>query len=90
MLGPAVDSSGQLLDDRRFTDFKQFRDYLAQDQDVLARTLARKLLTFATGRELGFSDRDEIEQIVKTSSSTKYGVRDLIHLVVQSEIFRSK
>ena len=67
-----------------------FRDYLAEDSELLATTLTSKLLTFATGRELGFSDRAEIERIVKASAEKGYGVRDLVHLVVQSEIFRSK
>jgi hypothetical protein len=89
-LGPKVDSSGQLPDGRGFSGFAEFRDYLAQDSELLARTLTGKLLTFATGRELGFSDRAEVEQIVKASADRGFGVRDLVHLVVQSEIFRRK
>jgi hypothetical protein len=89
-LGPEVDSSGQLADGREFADFAAFRDYLARDPDLLATTLARKLLTFATGRELGFSDRAEVDQIVKACAAQGYGVRDLLHRVVQSEIFRRK
>jgi hypothetical protein len=85
-----VDSSGQLPDGRGFSGFAEFRDYLAQDSELLARTLTGKLLTFATGRELGFSDRAEVEQIVKASAEKGFGVRDLVHLVVQSEIFRRK
>ena len=81
-LGPKVDSSGQLPDGRGFSDFAEFRDYLAQDSELLARTLTGKLLTFATGRELGFSDRAEVEQIVKASAEKGFGVRDLVHLVV--------
>lgn len=89
-LGPPVDSSGRHPDKRTFDGFPQFRDQLAADQELLARTLTKKLLTFATGRELGFSDRVEIERIVKASAAKKHGVRELIHLVVQSEIFRRK
>ena len=85
-----VDSSGQLPDGRKFAGFTEFRDYLAEDSELLARTLAVKLLTFATGRELGFSDRAEVERIVKASAAKGNGVRDLVHLVVQSEIFRRK
>ena len=64
--------------------------FLAQDSELLAKTLTSKLLTFATGRELGFSDRAEVEQIVKASAEKGYGMRDIVHLVVQSEIFRRK
>ncbi len=89
-LGQVVDASSQLPSGETFDGYREFRDYLALRQEVLARTLASKLLTFATGREMGFSDRDEIERIVAESKSQGYGIRDLIHLVVQSEIFRRK
>lgn len=89
-LGPQVDSSGQLADGRSFADFRSFRDALATADDMLARTLATKLLTFATGREMGFSDRDDIEHIVRKSASQGHGVRALLDLVIASRIFQEK
>ena len=89
-LGPAVDCSGQLDANRRFSDLEGFRTHLVADPEKLAMTLVTKLLTFATGREMGFSDRPEIERIVKASSTDQYGVRSLIHLTVQSDVFRNK
>jgi len=49
-----------------------------------------KLLMFATGRESGFSDRDEIQRIVSESARHDYGLREMIHIVVASQIFQSK
>lgn len=89
-LGPAVDASGQLKDGRSFDGFRQFRDLLVADEDRLAKAFATKLLTFATGREMGFSDREEIERLVAKSRQQQHGVRELIHLVVNSQIFRAK
>ncbi len=89
-LGPKVDSSGELPTGQKFDDFKEFRDRLAQEKELIARTFATKLLTFATGRKLGFSDRAEVERIVKAIATKGYGARDLIHQVVQSKIFTSK
>lgn len=89
-LGPQVDASGQLSDGREFAGFQEFRDYLADDEELLAKAFVEKLLTFATGRELGFSDRKEIQGIVLESAKSDYGVRELIHLVAASEIFQSK
>ena len=89
-LGASVDSSGKLADGRTFDGFRQFRKYLADDPKMLAKTLTVKLLTFATGRELGFSDRAEIERIVRTAAANDYRIRDLIHLCVQSDIFRNE
>lgn len=89
-LGPAVDSSGTLPSLGTFGNYREFRDRLASDQRQLAKSLTEKLLTFATGRPLGFSDREVVEQIVDASEQQGFGIRDLLHSVVQSELFRSK
>lgn len=89
-LGPRVDASGELPDGTTFDDYLEFREHLASQPDLLARTLATKLLTFGTGRPMGFSDRTVIDQIVEASSSDGHGVRKLIELVVLSKIFRCK
>lgn len=89
-LGAPVDSSGKLADGRAFDGFRQFRGYLADDPATLAKTLTVKLLTFATGREMGFSDRAEIDRIAQKSADANYRIRDLIHLCVQSDIFRNQ
>jgi len=89
-LGPPVDATGELLDGRSFDGFRTFRDLIAADPDTLTRSLASKLLTFATGREMGFSDRQQVERIVSESARQGYGIRDLILQVVASDAFRSK
>ncbi|PHR93948.1 MAG: hypothetical protein COA78_32340 [Blastopirellula sp.] len=89
-LGLDVDSTGELQDGSKFNNFNEFRDQLAEQDDVLAKAFAIKLLTFATGREMGFSDRAIIDQIVKQSASNQHRVHDLLHLIVKSEIFRTK
>ncbi|MFH5806368.1 DUF1592 domain-containing protein [Alienimonas sp. DA493] len=89
-LGPPVDASGVTADGRSFRGFADFQRLLAEDDDRLARTLAEKLLTFGIGRELGFSDRPELDRIVERSARSGHRVRELLHLCVQSEIFRGK
>ncbi len=89
-LGRDVDATGILESGEAFQDFRGLRDILAEDQNRLARSLTIKLLTFATGREMGFSDRAEIDRIVQESAEKNYGVRDLIHLVIDSSIFKKK
>jgi hypothetical protein len=88
--GPVVDASGNFQDGVKFAGFTAFQSHLARQPEDLTRALAKKLLTFATGRELGFSDRAEVERIVKKSARNDYRVRDLIHLVIGSSIFQSK
>ncbi len=89
-VGPEVDSSGEFSDGKSFTNIRAFMTGLAEDEELLARAFVRKLLTFATGRELGFSDREEVERIVSLCSGGDYRVGDLLHGVISSNIFQSK
>ena len=89
-LGPPVDAAGELNTGAKFTDMSGFQELLLAGQDRVARCMIEKLLTFATGRAPGFSDRSAIERLVAQSKTKGHGMRDLIHAVVQSEIFRSK
>ncbi len=85
-----VDSSGSLPDGRTFANIHDFKLLLKSEDETLARNLARQLTVFATGAPVRFSDRPKIEQMLERSKAQNYGVRSLIHEVVQSELFRSK
>ena len=89
-LGPEVDSSAKFLDGSSYRDFRDYRNYLAKHDDRLARAFAGKLLTFASGRELGFSDRTELDRIVADTAQNKHRLRDLLHRIIQSDIFLNK
>ena len=89
-LGPPVDATGELNTGVKFTGMSDFQKLLLAGQDRVARCMIEKLLTFASGRAMGFSDRSEIDKLVAQSKAKGHALRDLIHAVVQSEIFRSK
>ena len=89
-LGPPVDPSGELPDGRRFRDVRELRQLLLRDEEVLARNLAQQLLVYATGAPIHFSDRAALAQILAHTSKEGYGVRSLIHEIVQSEMFLKK
>jgi hypothetical protein len=89
-LGPPVDAAGELSSGAKFADLSEFKTLLLAGQDRVARCMIEKLLTFATGRAMGFSDRGEIDKIVAQSKTKNHAMRDMIHAVVQSAIFRSK
>ncbi|MBI2477574.1 MAG: DUF1592 domain-containing protein [Planctomycetia bacterium] len=88
--GPAVDAADVLPDGRRFNDIDGFKHLLLADQDQLARVLAEKLLTYATGSVPTTADRAEIDSIVGRIREQNYGLRSLIHEIVQSSVFQSK
>lgn len=85
-----VDATGQFSDGRNFTSFNEFRNHLVKDKVQIAKTLAKKLLTFATGRDMGFSDRLEIERIVKATAKNDYRLRDIFEEIMNSKIFLNK
>lgn len=88
--GPAVDSTDVLLDGRRFRDIGEYKRLLLADKDQLARALAGKLLSYATGKEPTVADRAQIDTIVRQVLDKDYGFRSLIHEIVQSRIFRTE
>jgi hypothetical protein len=85
-----VDSAGALPDGRPFKDVRELKRLLVQDERPIARNLARQLTVFATGAPVRFSDREEIERILDVAKDGQYGVRSLIHAIVQSDLFRNK
>jgi hypothetical protein len=89
-LGKNVDASGELPDGRKFEDVRQLKQCLASDPDQLARNLAQQLTIYATGAPIGFADRPIINKILAENRKNGYGVRDLIHQIVQSELFLNK
>lgn len=89
-LAHEVDASGALSNGREFADIREFKQLLLADERQLARNLTQRLIVFATGAEVSFADRDTIEDILDETSTTNFGVRDLIHSVVQSKLFRHK
>jgi hypothetical protein len=88
--GPAVDAADVLADGRKFQDIDEFKQLLLADKDQLARALAEKLLTYATGSVPTTADHAELNAIVGRVREKNYGFRLLVHEVVQSEVFRSK
>ena len=54
---------------------------------VFVLAMAGKLLTFATSRALGLSDRDELDRIVADTAQNKHRLCDLFHRIIQAEIF---
>lgn len=90
-LGPPVDAAGQLPSGAAFQNLQQLQQQLllSSEQQVV-RCLVEKLLTFATGREMGFSDRAEISQLLAATQAKGYAMQDVLQAVVGSSIFRSE
>jgi len=88
--GPPVDPSGVLADGRTFANIEEFKKLLLSQQEVVARTLANNLVTYATGAGVTFADRAEVQAMLERAKPHAYGLRTLIHEVVQSRLFQTK
>lgn len=88
--GLPVDASDVLPDGQKFRNVDEFKQALLKEKDQLARGLTEKLLTYATGAAPGKSDRAEVDGIVGRIRAKDYGLRALVHEIVQSKAFQFK
>ncbi|MCY2976694.1 MAG: DUF1592 domain-containing protein [Planctomycetota bacterium] len=88
--GLPVDATGELPDGRPFQGIRDFKRLVREDEAALGRNLAMQLTVYATGAPLSFADRPEVEAIVRRASAHHYGLRSLIHEVIQSSLFLNK
>ena len=89
-LGPAVDPSGALPDGRKFSGIEEFQSVVAADPAALAKNLAQQFAVYSTGREVSFSDREQIADIVSRAMKNGGGIRTLIQELIQSPLFQTK
>jgi len=88
--GLPVDSSGESVDGTRFQNIGEFKKILLANQPQLARNLTERLIYYSTGTPVEFPDRENVERIVEASRKHGYGVRTLVHEIVQSPLFQRK
>jgi hypothetical protein len=89
-LARKVDAAGRTADGRPFADIEEFKEILLADPRAIARNLVGQLVVYATGAPLGFADRAAVEEILDRTAVTRYGLRSLIHEIVQSPLFLTK
>lgn len=89
-IGKEVDASGVTPGGGHFDDILQFKKLLLQDEEAIARNLTEQLLVYATGAPVGFADRDDVSAILDKSRASAFGVRTIIHEIIQSPLFLRK
>ncbi|MCA9183100.1 MAG: DUF1592 domain-containing protein, partial [Planctomycetales bacterium] len=73
-----IDASGALSGDREFHDVVQFKKFLMEDKRVFYQGLVRKLLAYASGKQIGPLQRPEIDRIAERLNAKDFGLRDLV------------
>ena len=61
---------------------------LLDEKEQVARHFVSRIAVYSTGGEIEFADRDEIEAILDRTREHGFCVRDIIHQVVRSRLFR--
>jgi mono/diheme cytochrome c family protein len=88
--GKKVDPADVVEDGGPFENIDQLKQILLRDKPKLARALTAKLIAYSTGRAPQPSDRETMDAIVARIGTKDYGLRSLIHEIVQSDLFRNK
>jgi hypothetical protein len=83
--GQPVDASGP-----GFQNIIELKKLLLKDERQIARNATSQLITYATGAPVSFGDRAAVERILSAAEKDRYGLRTLIHQIVQSELFTHK
>ncbi len=89
-LSQPVDAAGQLAGGERFENIVEFKRLLCKDERRIARNMVKQFLAYGTGAAAGFADRAEVERMLDAAARDRFGVRELIHQVVQSKLFTHK
>jgi len=88
--GPRVNTSGVTVEGDVFQNIREYRKLLRESTKQIARNTLSQLIIFATGGDIEFSDRDEVERILSATQSDGYPLQSLVHHVVTSPLFRNR
>ncbi len=85
-----VDASGDMPNGEHYETFEQFRSLVATEQDKFSRCFVEKIMSFALGRSLDFSDEETIGHLVSVLKKNDHRMQDLILSLIQSDAFLTK
>ena len=86
-----VDATAVLYNSQELDGVGSMKDYLlAKRQDQFARAMVQKLSSYALGRPISFSDRGEIDKMTQELRESGDGLKDLVSIIIRSELFSNK
>ena len=86
----SIDSRVQLSQGIHLNGVAGIKQHILSNADQFSRCITEKLLIYALGRRLNFTDRDDINQIVSQMPKHNYSFQQLIQFIVSSKPFNSK
>jgi hypothetical protein len=88
--GPKLEVGGVFPDGRKFSTLEEYKAGLLAQKDRFARAFSTKLLTYALGRPVGYTDRETLDGLVGALKKNDYKIQSLIGAIVASEPFETK
>jgi mono/diheme cytochrome c family protein len=85
--GTPIDASGTTLGGARVEGLAGLRALLLEDPERFPRTVTEKLLAYALGRPLDYSDRPALRRIVRDAAVQDYRWSALVRGIVESPAF---
>ena len=87
---PVLDVGGKLPSGREFKTVQEFKGALLEETSAFAHGFTEKLLCYALGRPVGFSDHLAVEQIVARAGKENFALQEFIQATVSSPFFQTK
>ncbi|HEY1306615.1 MAG TPA: DUF1592 domain-containing protein [Vicinamibacterales bacterium] len=85
--GKPIDSSGTTPNGSKVDGLASLRALLLQRRDQFPRTITEKLLAYALGRRLEYSDRPAVRTIVREAAASDYRWSSIVLGIVRSPTF---
>jgi hypothetical protein len=85
-----INANGVLLDGTKVDGPAALRSALVAQKEQFVRTVAGKLLTYAVGRQMEYSDAPAIRSIVRTAAVDDYRWSSTILAIVKSQPFQMR
>ena len=89
-LNAPIDASGVLYDGSRFQGVVELRKILLSHPEQFVHTLTEKILTYALGRQVEYSDASAVRKILRHAGPSDYRWSSLILGIVQSTPFQMR
>jgi hypothetical protein len=88
--GTPIDASGVLPDGTKIGGPDDLRNALAGNPNQFVQTITEKLMTYATGRAVGYRDMPTIRAIVRDSAKDNYRFSGIVMRIIESDQFQKR
>ena len=85
-----INPRGKFYNGRKFSNFAELREAIADHEDDFARGFAESLIAYGLGRPYGFTDEELSKQMVQHAAESRYTINEFIHALIQSRTFTTK